>query len=379
MAIKTLAIMSMALVVLSISFTGVQAYEFSEDWETGSISSLKWATSGTNQYRTYVTTGYSPRDTYHIRMDDSRGDGTYSRNELTTKEDFSGATTMQLSFYWKEQYDESHYCPSTWNFSANGDCVAFTCDGFVWHKIIDLTGGTSSYKNEVYNISTHPNFCEEVDSSFAIKFQHYDNYPLGSDGIFLDDISVTYEIENDDSCEDSDGGIVADVFGYLTISLNGSQYNQSDYCDDGSTVMEYYCDGNYEESQLTSCGTDSYGDAYCIGDDVYKDYTDNYCSYGACDYSVTPTLQESCEYGCYGGSCNEPPADYCNETDGGMFPYTFGTAFGFFSGYSYSEPDFCVNNVTLTEFYCSGDYHYETNISCVVNGTGYCYDGKCQF
>ncbi len=179
-----------------------------------------------------------------------------------------------------------------------------------------------------------------------------------------------------DSCSDTDGGNIITVFGTTSGYYNNTPYSNDDYCVDSGTIMEYYCSGNYEQGSQQSCGTDSYtGDNYCLNDSVYKDYRDYYCSSGECDYTDTPTLQEECEYGCTNGTCDGPP-DSCSDTDGGYVIHIQGTVSGYNNELPYNYTDYCVDNVTLNEYFCSGTQCSSNQYNCAWNST-VCVNGAC--
>lgn len=219
-----------------------------------------------------------------------------------------------------------------------------------------------------------------------------------------------------DSCSDTDGGNVIMIFGTTSGYYNDEYYSDDDYCVDSGNIMEYYCSGDYEQSQQQSCGSDGYGSPYCSGNDIYKDYTDYYClsgycdsnttptfqedcdsydSYGsnyclnssvyrdfynyyctggACDYTTNPELVEECEWGCAAGECDSPP-DSCSETDNGFDIYIQGTTSGYLNEEYYSDIDYCLSNTTLVEYYCVGNYEYSDTIPC-FNST-FCSNGTC--
>lgn len=179
-----------------------------------------------------------------------------------------------------------------------------------------------------------------------------------------------------DSCSDSDGGNVITVFGTTSGYLNGNPYSSDDYCADTSNVVEYYCVGDYEQSEQQNCGTDGYiGDSYCLNNSVYRDWRDYYCGSGECNYNDTAVLQETCEYDCTDGACVSP-SDSCSDTDGGNEPYVQGTVSGFLSGQEYSYTDYCfinqtVNTTALMEYYCWSDMPFNYSLNCE------CVDGAC--
>ena len=177
-----------------------------------------------------------------------------------------------------------------------------------------------------------------------------------------------------DSCSDTDGGIVTETFGTASGYLNETYYSDDDYCVDSSNIMEYYCTGNYEYSTQESCGTDFYGANYCYNDDVYHDFTDFFCSSGACDSSVTPVLVEDCtgEEVCVSGECIIP--DSCSSTDGGDITIQ-GTTSGYLNEQYYEDTDYC-NGTWVTEYYCNGDYEDSFPFDCTWNFTS-CINGAC--
>ncbi len=103
---------------------------------------------------------------------------------------------------------------------------------------------------------------------------------------------VSYTMPN--SCSDTDGGYYPLTQGTASGYYNGNPYSNSDYCVDSGNVMEYYCSGNYEQSQQQSCGTDGYSPNYCLSGDVYRNSTDYYCASGECDVSITTELVDDC-------------------------------------------------------------------------------------
>jgi hypothetical protein len=192
-----------------------------------------------------------------------------------------------------------------------------------------------------------------------------------------------------DSCDDTDGGNVIDVFGTTSGYYEGSPYSNDDYCVDADDIMEYYCSGDYEQSQQQSCGTDVYGDPYCAaGNEIYKDLTDYFCGSGACDSDVTPVFQEDCDdsdgygaeycsgdvvmkdyndYYCIGGACdyNATPeqVEDCDSYDG------YGA-------------NYCMNGSVYrdyNDYYCSGGDCLYTQIPEFVEWCEYgCTDGECD-
>jgi len=224
-----------------------------------------------------------------------------------------------------------------------------------------------------------------------------------------------------DSCEDTDGGNYPFTFGTTSGYYNEIPYSNDDYCVDSSNIMEYYCSGDYEQSQQQSCGTDGYGSPYCMaGGEIWQNFTDYSCASGECNLNITPTFQEDCDdndgygsnycnnswvdrdyynyyctggacdynqysehvewcpWGCTAGECDEMfPPNSCLETDSGWDLPTAGTTYGNYSEIPYSYDDVCLDGDLLMEYYCSGDNYQYSNASCLgMNYTG-CASGAC--
>jgi hypothetical protein len=96
------------------------------------------------------------------------------------------------------------------------------------------------------------------------------------------------------SCSDTDGGIIPSKLGTTSGYFKSRVFSHTDYCADASNLKEYYCSGTTEMSAKISCGNDTYGAAYCLGNSIYKDYTDNFCSLGLCRNKKSSEFQEDC-------------------------------------------------------------------------------------
>ena len=167
-----------------------QQYTFFEDWETGSIASENWTTySSAAQGRIVVANIIPYEESYALWMDVDTN-GIYSLNELVTNFDFSGATQVVLDFYHNEYGDENS-AGSDHTGHQNADGVYYTLDGSYWYHLVDLVD-PSGWINVNINVSADPDFQGPVNSSFAIKFTQYDNYPRTNDGRGFENINITY-------------------------------------------------------------------------------------------------------------------------------------------------------------------------------------------
>ncbi|HPF34347.1 MAG TPA: S8 family serine peptidase [Candidatus Krumholzibacteria bacterium] len=159
---------------------------YSTGFESGAVDQY-WTLYLGAEGRIQVTTAQTPHSgSYHLLMDDAVSAGAYSQNEAWLQLDLAGQGQVDLSFWWKDIGDETH----------TQDGVYFSDDGgasFV--KVLDLNGGSTT--NNVWYNRTLDVDAEaagaglSLTSTFVVKFQQYDNYPVTSDGFAFDDISVT--------------------------------------------------------------------------------------------------------------------------------------------------------------------------------------------
>ena len=129
-----------------------------------------------------------------------------------------------------------------------------------------------------------------------------------------------------------------------------SELNSGFECDDG---IDNDADG-YVDSNDGGCSGPTDNDETNCGDSV-------------CEGAET---QESCPE-----DCGYPNS--CSDTDGGFVLNVEGTVNGYLNDEYYNHTDFCLDNLTISEYYCRGAYATTYNISCISNTTFACSDGKC--
>jgi hypothetical protein len=69
----------------------------------------------------------------------------------------------------------------------------------------------------------------------------------------------------------------------------------------------------------------------------------------------------------------------CSDSDGGYYPSTYGTAYGYLNGIYYSVSDSCFSASMVTEQYCSGSYRNNYNYTCGYDGYSYYCDGSSAY
>ncbi|MGA1867790.1 MAG: CAP domain-containing protein [bacterium] len=170
---------------------------FMEDFETGGNGPF-WEKHSSGAGRIRVTSAGSPfGGNYHCTMD-SKTRRYYALNELILTIDLADKSGIILCFYHKEYDDESHTMPDKFTGSYNADGVAISDDNITWYKVQGLTNYdniSSEWKEfEIDLDSMIASIGISYTSTFKIKFQQYDNYPLTTDGAAFDNIEVYQRI-----------------------------------------------------------------------------------------------------------------------------------------------------------------------------------------
>ncbi|MAE13710.1 hypothetical protein CMO92_04035 [Candidatus Woesearchaeota archaeon] len=236
------------------------------------------------------------------------------------------------------------------------------------------------------------------------------------------------------TCEDSDGGIEYQTFGYTygynyENKTNGTpEYRFEDSCHDSNTIKEQYCyNGNSATTRYADCDrvvgpgsecrngvctepsnrtcTDTDGRNFITqgrvwGNNEYNgtfDYEDRCWWEGQspimveqlCDRQLLPVVEYvNCEeeYGpgvtCRNGACATISNDTCVDTDGGRVYDVLGQTWGRNESNLtlLNETDWCSRNgVDLNEYYCQGGFIESETISCKQEfGYDYgCVQGVC--
>lgn len=166
---------------------------FVEDFETGSLAAY-WEVTGTNEFRTQVTAGNAPHGgSFHLTMDDSVNGSLSSRNEVTLSIDLAGAQNVFLSFWAKEFSDEPDGPPPTpFVGGADFDGVAISENGTVWYELQQLRSLSVTYNQLTVDLDAALAFFGlNYTSNFRIRFNQFDNFSITTDGIAVDDITIS--------------------------------------------------------------------------------------------------------------------------------------------------------------------------------------------
>ena len=177
-----------------------------------------------------------------------------------------------------------------------------------------------------------------------------------------------------------------------TSEVNGACDDLADNDADGQT--DYPADpGCTSFSDTSELGTVHCDDGVDNSDaDTVKDYpadagcvslTDTSEVDGQCDDTFDNDIDGTIDFTTVNGTADPECGSYadveheCSDTDGGVVYTVQGTTSGSFGGTPFSGTDTCVNNTTLTEYYCNPFNLGSQSVNCALNATTQCSNGAC--
>lgn len=168
-------------------------------FQDGFEGPLAWTITSTNDGRARATGDHGPAaGTAHLVLDDSGNDAVFSVAEAATGLDLTDRKNVVLTFMAKSLGNEAH-APPAGNFTTtrNYDGVAVSSDhGVTWRNVQSLaavgpdwTAFTVSLDSSVTALGG------SFGPGFRIRFSAYDNSPAPLDGIAIDSVSVTGDVD----------------------------------------------------------------------------------------------------------------------------------------------------------------------------------------
>ncbi|MCK6560353.1 M4 family metallopeptidase [bacterium] len=155
-------------------YTGFESGALDNHWNT-------YKSNSAGRIRVLNTNGpYA--GSYHLVMDVSSS-GVLNQNEAWLHLNLAGQSQVNLAFRWKEFSDETHSQDGVY-FSNNG--------GTNFVKVQSLSGSSTAWQS--FNLDLDALAAANglsLTSTFIVKFQQYDDYPITTDGFAFDEISVT--------------------------------------------------------------------------------------------------------------------------------------------------------------------------------------------
>jgi M6 family metalloprotease-like protein len=250
----SVASISASATTMTATFSAPIVTVYSENFESGSLGP-EWNSSSTDEGRILVTSNNYPHSgSYHITMDDTTANSVYSLNELTLTLNLTGKTGVMFRFWHMEIGDEDNAMSVSFTGSEDTDGVAISADGNTWYRVVDLGITKSPWVYTMHEVDLDAAIAAagiSYNSTFRIKFQQFDNYPINSDGFAFDDIELT---ALPSSCTDNDDD------GYGNPGDASCENGAATDCDD-SDDLEYPNQTWYEDGD---------GDGYSSGNIVIQ-------------------------------------------------------------------------------------------------------------
>ncbi|HEX2836800.1 MAG TPA: alpha-amylase family glycosyl hydrolase [Phycisphaerales bacterium] len=158
---------------------------FSDGFEYTSIPA-PWAANGTSTWRVRTSTTYKAAGTRGCTFDSSAS-STYQTSRLTLTVNASNHGQLSLSYKIRNVGDEAH----------TTDGVYISNNGTTWTKVDSFPAVASTFSTRTVNLSSAAAAAGFVPgSTFQIRWQEYDNSPLASDGVAIDDVAVTGRVKS---------------------------------------------------------------------------------------------------------------------------------------------------------------------------------------
>ncbi len=238
-------------------------FPFTEDFEAGPPLSSYFNVHSTNTGRVQITSNHGPIGDYHLALD-SATESSFSLNGVDLVVDLEGHSQVLLRYDWQVLGDETHQLPASWFGSAEGDGVAISADGLNWHRICNLFGGGAGYQTTTIDLDAAAAAAGlTYTDTFRIRFQQYDNNPIPSDGLSLDNIQLIQD--TDDPVIATESLPVAQLglpYGPVALSVVAGDPPYT------WTLLDVYEETNLGTSQFQAVGT---GQGWS-GDDTVFDY-----------------------------------------------------------------------------------------------------------
>jgi 1,4-alpha-glucan branching enzyme len=153
---------------------------FSDGFEYTTIPA-PWVASGVSTWRVQTSTTYKATGTRGCTFD-SNTSSSYETSRLTLTLNASSYGKLSLSYQIRNVGDEAD--------SADG--VYISNNGTSWTKVDTFPAISGSFSTRTVDLSAAAATAGFTPgATFQIRWQQYDNSPLASDGVAIDDVSVT--------------------------------------------------------------------------------------------------------------------------------------------------------------------------------------------
>jgi 1,4-alpha-glucan branching enzyme len=158
---------------------------FSDNFDRATIGSA-WTVSGTSTYRVQTSTTYKAAGTYGCTFDSSAS-STYQTSQLTKTIDASAYGALTLTYKVRNVGEETD----------TADGVFISNNGTTWYKVGSYPAISSTFSTQTIDLTAAAATAGITPgTTFKIRFQEYDNSPLPSDGLAIDDVSLTGKLKS---------------------------------------------------------------------------------------------------------------------------------------------------------------------------------------
>lgn len=158
---------------------------FTDGFESGTFGP-SWARSGTSTWRVQTSTTYKATGTRGCTFDSSQS-STYQTSRLTLTLNAANHGQLSLSYKVRNVGDETH----------TTDGVYISGNGTTWTKVDSYPAISGSFSTRIVNLSSAAAAAGITPgATFKVRWQEYDNSPLSSDGVAIDDVTVTGRLKS---------------------------------------------------------------------------------------------------------------------------------------------------------------------------------------
>ncbi|MFY7895070.1 MAG: hypothetical protein ACOVP8_02460, partial [Phycisphaerales bacterium] len=159
---------------------------FSDGFESGAALGAGWTAGGTGPWRVVTSTTYRAAGTRGVAFDSSTS-GTFATSQLTLTINASNHSKLSLTYKIRNVGDETH----------TQDGIYISGNGTTWTKVQNFPAIGASFVTQTIDLSAAAATAGITPgATFRVRWQQYDNSPLASDGVAIDDVSVTGRVKS---------------------------------------------------------------------------------------------------------------------------------------------------------------------------------------
>ncbi len=131
---------------------------FSDNFESGVLSSPWDTTGGSGTSRVEVSSANAPRGGYHLQFDSNTPGSSFSRSQAAVTVNLANRSNVSVFYYAKSFAEEIQSAPALQPFGAsvNFDGIAISADGTNWYLARSLVGLSSAYGSNGTFVSLDP-------------------------------------------------------------------------------------------------------------------------------------------------------------------------------------------------------------------------------